>query len=395
MSRSRQAALVALIAVLALAGWALFLPAARPVLSAMGLMPALGALGLVQGDGAAGAAPGPGAGAGAGGAGAGRPGGAAAAVMVAAQPPGQAVLADTITAIGTARSVRLAQLASEVSGRLVRVAVASGSAVRAGDLIAALDSESASIARDRAALVLADAESDLVRVRSLQGSGSGTPLQVQEAELALRTAELALREAEFDLSRRQLVAPIAGRVGILDIEPGDLLSPGDLVTTIEDRSAILVDFRVPERAAARVALGDSLRVAPLTDPDAQRAGQIAALDNRLDSATRTLRLQAAIANDDDRLRAGMALAVSLDYRGDSLPSVDPLAIQWSGEGAHVWVVRAGKAQRLPVEIVQRNPDAVLVRAAFQPEDLVVREGMQMLRPGSAVQLAGPGGPDAS
>ncbi|MEY3309580.1 MAG: hypothetical protein RLZZ413_3618, partial [Pseudomonadota bacterium] len=71
----------------------------------------------------------------------------------------------------------------------------------------------------------------------------------------------------------------------------------------------------------------------------------------------------------------------------SHPAVDPLSIQWGADGAFVWAARDGKALRLPIRILQRNSDAVLVEGDFQPDDLVVTEGVQALRPGSEVQLA--------
>jgi multidrug efflux pump subunit AcrA (membrane-fusion protein) len=72
-----------------------------------------------------------------------------------------------------------------------------------------------------------------------------------------------------------------------------------------------------------------------------------------------------------------------------VPSVSPLAIQWGADGAFVWVVRAAKAARLPVRILQRNADAVLIEADLQPGDLVVTDGVQALRPGADVALAAP------
>lgn len=88
----------------------------------------------------------------------------------------------------------------------------------------------------------------------------------------------------------------------------------------------------------------------------------------------------------------MAFRIALEFTGAEFPAVDPLAIQWGAEGAFVWAVREGRALRLPIRILQRNADAVLVEADFAPGDLVVTEGVQSLRPGAEVQLApGPSG----
>ena len=122
-------------------------------------------------------------------------------------------------------------------------------------------------------------------------------------------------------------------------------------------------------------------------------GRIDAIDNRVDAASRTIRVQAWIDNADDALRAGMAFSITVDLAGQQFPSVDPLAIQWGREGSFVWVIRDGKAARVPVRIVQRSADVVLVAAQFTPGDQVIAEGVQRLRPGADVQPAGAGRPE--
>jgi RND family efflux transporter MFP subunit len=306
---------------------------------------------------------------------------------VVAQDATPQVMRDIVTSIGTARAARSVILTPEVAGRISTLAVASGEYVTQGSLIAELDSQAARIALDRAGFLLADAQATLDRLSRLQRSGSTTETLVQQAELALQTARLEQRDAEFALSQHRILAPIDGWVGILTAEVGNQVDPGTELTRIEDRSSLLVEFRVPERIVSRMAPGDPVSAAPLADPAQDLTGKISALDNRVDETSRTLLVQAAIANGDDRLRPGMALRISLAFTGASHPAVDPLAIQWGADGAYVWAVRDGKALRLPVRILQRNSDAVLVEGGFQPGDLVVTEGVQTLRTGAEVQIA--------
>ncbi len=259
--------------------------------------------------------------------------------MIAAEP--EAVqLRDVITAIGSARGVHALDLTPEVAGRLVALRVRPGDRVAAGDLVAELDDEAARLAAERARLVLADAQATLERLDRLQASGSATSLQRQDAELALRTADLALQAAERDLADHRLTAPIGGYVGLIEVQVGDLLTSSTVVTRIEDRSSLVVDFRVPERVAALIGPGDPVQVSAISAPQDGLEGRIIAVDNRVDDASRTLRVQAEIANPDDRLRAGMAFRIALEFTGKDYPAVDPLAIQWGSDGAFVWVVRA-------------------------------------------------------
>lgn len=379
----KQLGLTVLVVLAAVAAWALYVPAAQPWLDRAGLLAPLRAAGLV----AEASAEEPGAG---------RPGGGGSqAPMVMAEAISDRVLSDRVTAIGSARGLRSVVIEAEVTGQIVALAVAPGQYVEAGTVIAELDSQAAKIAQDRAALVLADAQATLTRVTALQARGAATDLQVQEADLALKTAELGLRDAEFELSRHRIVAPFSGWVGILAVEIGDRVEPGLEITRLEDRSGLLVDFRVPERVVSLLALGTPVSASPLADPGRQIAGTISALDNRVDEASRSLLVQARIENTDDALRAGMAFSMTLEFAGGSYPAVDPLAIQWDAGGSFIWVVREGRAARVAVRIVQRNSDAVLVEAELDPGDLVVTQGMQSLRPGSEVRLAPGDGAEAS
>ncbi|MFN7268877.1 MAG: efflux RND transporter periplasmic adaptor subunit [Cereibacter sp.] len=358
-----------------------FLPASHPFLDRVGLLGPLDRLGLVAAPPEDGTAPAAG----------GRLAAAGGPATVMAQDAAPQVMRDIVTAIGTARAARSVTLTPGVAGKISTLAVASGEYVTAGSLIAELDSEAARIALDRAGFLVADAQATMDRLTRLQRTGSTTETQVQEAQLALQTARLDLRDAEFALSQHRILAPIDGWVGILAAEVGKQVDPGTELTRIEDRSSLLVDFRVPERIVSRISAGDPVSATPLADPALKLVGTIRALDNRVDETSRTLLVQAAIANGEDRLRPGMALRMTLAFTGESHPAVDPLSIQWGAGGAFVWAVRGGKALRLPVRIQQRNSDAVLVDGDFQPGDLVVTEGVQALRPGAEVQLAPPDG----
>jgi RND family efflux transporter MFP subunit len=373
-----QIPLIAAALVAALVLWVNFVPASRPFLERHGILARMEQLGLPVPAAEVPAAGAPGAPA--------RGGFGRGPATVTASPPGTGTLNDTVTAVGTGQALRSVTLSPEVSGRIVSIAVGAGGRVEAGAVILTLDDSAEAIALDRARLVVADAEARLERVRRLQSSGTATDLQIREAELALRQAELNEREAAFERTRRVVRAPISGWVGLMTVETGAQVTPSTQIARIDDRSAIVVDFRVPERFVGQIAPGDSVAARPLGLPGIALEGRVSALDNRVDETSRTLRLQALIENTDDRLRAGMAFEISAALEGERYPAVDPLSVQWGSEGAFVWVVREGRAARLPVRIMQRSADSVLVQASFQPGDVVVVEGVQSVRPGAEVAV---------
>lgn len=316
----------------------------------------------------------------------GGPGGGPAVVIGVAVTQGRANA--RVSAIGDARALRSVTVKPLSSGRLVSLDAAAGTEVRAGDVIARLDDDLEAIALERAELAVEDAEVTHERVRRLLARGAATDVQGREARLALDSARLEARNAALELERREILAPIDGVLGLPPVEVGDQVDTGTAIAAIEDRSSLLVEFRVPERAVGALAIGDAVAVTPLARPELSLEGKISALDNRLDAASRTLLVRAALPNADDRLRPGMAFAVEMRLPGDPFPEIDALAIQWGAGGAFVWVERAGRAARVPVRVVQRDAERALVAGELTPGERVVSEGVQRLREGAPLRFVG-------
>jgi RND family efflux transporter MFP subunit len=372
MSLLKQALLVIVVFVLGFWGLVSFVPASLPLLDRVGLLQPFG-ITVPTGGPAAGA---------------GGPGRRAAGpTKVFAQPVTTGNLFDEITTIGDGRAQNSVTLLPEVAGVLVSLTAQSGIYVEAGSVLATLQSDIQKIELERAQLLIQDAQDTVDRVTAL---GAAVPaIQRSTATLALRSAELDLQEARFEVARRQITAPISGWVGIISLTVGDQVTTATEITEIDDRSKILVEFRVPERFVGQIALGDTVQATPLARPQSQLIGTVSAVDNRVDPASRTLRLQAALDNDDDLLRAGMAFRITMSFTGEPFPSVAPLAIQWGSDGPFVWVVADGKAARQKITIMQRNSDAVLVAGDLPPGTQVVTEGVQNLRLGAEVEVQAP------
>ncbi len=382
----RQVIICCCLAVAAVAGWIAFVPSATAVLDRAGLLDLLGVEIAAARDDAA----------------AGRGGPASGPTRVIAAPVAEGQLNDRISTIGDGRAVRSVDVRSDASGLVTEFDVAAGERVEEGHVIARLDDQAERIALERAQIALADARDEVERSKQLGTRGAITAVNVRAAELALRTAELDLRQAEIDLAEREIRAPISGWLGLTEVDRGERISTDDVLTSITDRSEVVVEFRVPERVVGQVGLGTSFEAVPLAIPELRLTGEITAIDSTVDRASRTLRLQGRLDNSADRLRAGMAFSIVLGLPGDPYPAIDPLALQWSSEGAFVWAVMDGRVERVPVLIRQRNADSVLVEADLAIGQPVVTEGLQTLRPGDEVMvvepaqaaLAAPKGPGA-
>ncbi len=311
--------------------------------------------------------------------------------IVVTQAADMAVVNDRLNAIGNGDAILSVTVTPLATGNLTEVLVKSGDLIEKGQVVARLDSDDQKVAAAQARLNRDNAAEKVERNRKL--GNAVAIVAIRDAEFALQGAELALQTAELDLKRRDIVAPSKGIVGIITVNPGDYVTTSTPIAVVDDRSQILVDFWVPERFANKIFVGQTMSASAIAQPGSQLSGVIHAIDNRIDQASRTLRVRARIDNPDDTLRAGMSFSVSLTFDGDQYPTVNPLSIQWSADGSYVWRVANDKTEKVPVKIIQRNADKVLVDAKLAKGDVVVMEGVQRLREGGTVEIAG--GPAAA
>jgi RND family efflux transporter MFP subunit len=174
-------------------------------------------------------------------------------------------------------------------------------------------------------------------------------------------------------------------VGLPQVDPGDRVTPDTAVTVLDNRRRLWVGFDLPEADAARLRTGHPVRATSPGVPGLAIEGRVLEVDNRLDPATRSLRMRADLPNAGDRLRAGMSFTVRLDLPGQPRRAVPDIALQMYREGPFVWVVREGRARSVPVTLLQRRDGVVLVDGPIADDDRVVTEGVQRLRPGCAAK----------
>jgi RND family efflux transporter MFP subunit len=385
MSIWKQLIVSLIVLAAAAAAWVNFFPGSRQVLASWGIDWAIASTGQSgkQTEQAGGRQGGDGQGGDRRGAGGGN-----GPITIVAQPVATATINDRLQAIGTGRANATVTVSPYTSGRLTEFLVQSGAHIQAGQVIARLDSETEEIALERAKIAREDAAAKVERMAALRKSSAVTEVQLTEAQLELRNDELSVHDAQVALDRRSVVSPIAGVVGILPIEAGNYVTSQSAIATVDDRSSILVDFWVPERFAAAVRVAADVSAVPLANPKDTYSGKVSAVDNRIDEKSRTLWVQARIANPADSLRAGMSFQVSMRFAGETYPAVSPLAVLWGSEGAFVWTVKDGKVGRVPVRVIQRNTELVLIDAPIAIGDMVVTEGVQSVREGSEVRTAG-------
>lgn len=290
-----------------------------------------------------------------------------------------------VEAVGTSRALLSTALHPAVSGEVVSVNFEPGQKVEKGTVLVELDRRDEELAVALAKVRLEDAERLYERYQRTGDSGAVLPTTLDAARTAVEAARIELDRAQVALDYRTIEAPFAGHVGITDVDPGDRVNPDTQITTLDDRSSLLVNFEVPESLIGRLTTQDDVQIATWHDRAPAGFGEIIDIGSRIDPTTRTFTARALVPNEDDSLRPGMSFRVTVDVPGIPYPVVPETGVQWGADGAFVWSVAENRAHRVPVGIVQRQQGVVLVDSdELEEGDLIVVEGIQRVRDGMEV-----------
>lgn len=290
-----------------------------------------------------------------------------------------------LRAVGTGEAVRSASLHPNVAGEVVEVLFDAEQRIEKGAPLLRLDDEHEQLAVRLAEVAVTEARRQVKRYEKLAPSGTVSAVSLQTAQAELKSAGLRLAQAKAALKDRTLYAPFDGVIGLSEVDPGDRVTEDTLIAILDDRSVIQVRFTVPEDYAGRLSVGDQIIVRSWTAPDQELRGTISAMDSRIDPLTRSLRVKARIANPDERIRPGTSFDVRVEFTGQSYPSVPEVAVLWSRDGAYLWRVVGGRAEKVFVTMIRRDRGRVLVDGPLKTGDLIVVEGVQGLRDGQLVE----------
>jgi membrane fusion protein, multidrug efflux system len=297
--------------------------------------------------------------------------------------------ASSFGAVATGWADKSTEVFAVVDEKVTKVLFKPQQKVKRGDLLVQQDDREEQLALKLAQVQLKNTESLLARYKQAVGKGAVPQTQVDSAQADFEAAQLAVEQARLAISNHQIRAPFAGVVGITDIDPGQRIGPGDLITGIDSRETIYVDFDVPEALVAQLYASQMNQVEVVAStpsvPGQEFKARVVALDSRLNAEKRSLRVRANISNTDDVLRPGMSFAVQMAVKGQLLASVPEIALQWDREGSYVWMIRDGKADRENVRVVDRRQGRVFLDGNIKEGEIVVVEGGLRLAEGVAVE----------
>lgn len=319
-----------------------------------------------------------------------------------------------LKALGTVTAYNTVNVRSRVDGELVKVLFEEGQQVEAGDLLAVIDPRPYEVALQQAQGALQEnqaqlrnAELDLARYKGLYAEDSiaRQTLDTQQALVnqyrgSLQSNQADVATARLNLDFTQIRAPIGGRLGLRQLDVGNLVSSGDTtpLVVITQADPIAVVFTIPEGelpAVLRRMRGDGATLEVEAWDRGERLklaeGVLESLDNQIDTTTGTVKLKARFDNAEQMLFPNQFVNVRLRVETREAATIIPsAAVQFGSQGTFVYVVDSDdKVSIRLVTIAASDAERSLVGGGVEPGERLVLEGTDRLRDGSSVEVVDP------
>ncbi|MDZ7643129.1 MAG: efflux RND transporter periplasmic adaptor subunit [Woeseiaceae bacterium] len=210
-----------------------------------------------------------------------------------------------LEAVGTSRALRSAGIHPVTSGEVIAVNFQPGQRVARGDVLVELDRREQQLAVELAEVRLQDAERLFNRYQRSGDSGAVLPTTIDAARTAVEAARIALQQAEVELDYRTVEAPFDGYVDLTEVDPGDRINPTTLITTLDDRDSLLINFAVPEALISDVRVGNEVTVRTWSGREPAAIGEIVDIGSRI-STRRRARSRRARASPTSRTNCARA-----------------------------------------------------------------------------------------
>lgn len=303
---------------------------------------------------------------------------------VAVVKPPRSTHARAIRISGVTEADKRAVLATRAGGVIARLPVRQGQRVKAGDLILMLDAEEKIAAADNARQLLTQRQAELSAAERLAKSGNLAKLQLDTARSNLTSAQSALRAAEAELDRNEVRAPFDGIVDRVPVEPGSAVMQGGEVATLLALDPVIARGEISERDLGFVEVGDEADVRLVSGETVK--GRLRYVSRDASAATRTFRVEVAVANPEGTVPAGMTAEITLRATPTDAVVLPRSVVTLSAEGdlGIRAVDEADKVVFFPIDLIDDTPGG-LVLAGIPADARVIVSGQELVAEGDSVE----------
>ena len=300
-----------------------------------------------------------------------------------------------IRAVGSLRAVRGVDVTSEINGLVRTLHFASGDVVYAGQLLVQLnaDADLAQLRALEAAAELAQTVYERDKKQLAIQAVSQATVDTDSADLKSKKALVAQQAALID--KKSIRAPFAGKLGITTVNPGQYINPGDKIVTLQTLDPIYIDFYLPQQELSRIAINQKLRVSADGYPGQTFSGKITAINPRVETDSRNIRVEATLSNPRQLLLPGMYASVDLAAgEKNSYLTLPQTAVSFNPYGNTIFIVEQGDtgpdgkprlvAKQRFVKTGPTRGDQIAILEGIKEGELAVTGGQLKLRSGSVV-----------
>lgn len=300
-----------------------------------------------------------------------------------------------LTAVATLEAVQGVTVAAEQAGKVVHIAFTPGAFVRQGELLAQLDSTAEEAQLRAVQTSRALAQTNLRRLADLSSQGLIAQADYDTAEANFKQTTAQTDNLRAIIAKKNIHAPFSGRLGLRLINLGQMLREGEAIVSLQVLDPIFVNFMLPQQELGRVKTGLAVRLSGDGLAGQPLAGEITTIDPKVDEVSRNLRVQATVANSDERLRPGMfvSVAVVLPEKAEVF-TIPGTAVLYAPYSDSVFVVedkkddKSGKSGQVLrqqfVRLGEKRGDFAAVVSGLHEGETVASTGVFKLRNGQAV-----------
>ncbi|WP_096672381.1 efflux RND transporter periplasmic adaptor subunit [Polynucleobacter meluiroseus] len=299
-----------------------------------------------------------------------------------------------LSSVGNVRAFRGVELSTEISGLVLTVPIKSGMDVNEGDLLIKLNdaSDVAQLNSLKAQAALAklinERDRQQLAIQAISKNVFDTTKADAQSKQALVDQQIAL------VAKKNLKAPFSGRIGIVTINPGQYVNPGDKLLTLQTLDPIYVDFNLPQSNAEQVQVGQEIEVTTDAFKGASFTGKITAVSPKVDTGTRNILVEAQLANPDKKILPGMFANVNINVGGQvAFLTLPQTAVTYNPYGSTIFIAKRTdkldkqgnpvlEAQQVFVTTGLTRGDQVAILKGVEAGTTVVTSGQLKLKNGT-------------
>ncbi|WP_299017554.1 efflux RND transporter periplasmic adaptor subunit [uncultured Photobacterium sp.] len=291
-----------------------------------------------------------------------------------------------VEALGTVKSRESVVLSAKVTEKVELLHFSDGQQVKAGDLLVTLRSGEQQAKVRAAKANLKEQQREYKRIEGLVKRNTVASSELDKLYTDIEIARAVLAQNKAELDARFILAPFSGLLGFRQISPGALVTPGTVITTLDDLAQVKLDFTIPEQFIGELQLGSVIEGQVAAFPERQFAGVVKGIDSRVNPLTRAIVVRAEIDNPQLQLRPGMLMTLRLIVEQREGLVVPEEALVPRQRNNFLFVVNQDNVvEQRQVKVGFRSRGEAEILSGVAEGEQIITRGIQRVRPGQIVE----------